>query len=100
MDASAIVQNDGSIENMRAMTEATLEHGVYSRGRLPAPASPKPAAQTIGRPTRTPPGSVEPWDRVKANWPEVNGNEPLVRRIWAQTDGLAYMYAWHVVESF
>jgi len=100
MDASAIVQNDGNIENMRAMTEATLEHGVYSRGRLPAPLQPKPAPQTIGRPTRTPPGSVEPWDRVKANWPEVNGNEPLVKRIWSQTDGLAYMYAWHILESF
>jgi len=29
MDASAIVQNDGDIENMRAMTEFTREYGVY-----------------------------------------------------------------------
>ena len=100
MDSSAIVQNDANIENMRAMTEATLEHGVYSQGRLPAPLPPKPAPQAIGRPTRTPPGAVEPWERVKANWPEVTGNEPLVKRIWAQTDGLAYMYAWQVLVSF
>lgn len=29
MDASAIVQNDARIENMRAMTECTREYGVY-----------------------------------------------------------------------
>jgi uroporphyrinogen-III decarboxylase len=29
MDAGAIMQNDTSIENVRAMTEYTLEHGVY-----------------------------------------------------------------------
>jgi hypothetical protein len=100
MDASAIVQNDATIENMKAMTEATLEHGVYSRSRPAPPPQPKPAPQTIGRPTRTPPGSVEPWDRVKNHWPPVTGDEQLVRNIWAQTDGLAYMYAWQILESF
>lgn len=29
MDASAIIQNDASIENVRAMTEYTREHGAY-----------------------------------------------------------------------
>lgn len=29
MDASAIIQSDAKIENMKAMTEATLEYGVY-----------------------------------------------------------------------
>lgn len=29
MDAGAIVQNDAKVENMRAMTEATREYGVY-----------------------------------------------------------------------
>lgn len=29
MDASAIIQSDAKIENMRAMTEATLEYGAY-----------------------------------------------------------------------
>ena len=31
MDASAIMQDDTSIENVRAMTEATREFGVYSQ---------------------------------------------------------------------
>ena len=100
MDASAIVQNDASIENMRAMTEATLEHGVYSRGRSAPPVQPKPAPQPIGRVTRTPPGSVVPWDVAKAAWPPVTGDEKVVRDIWAQTDGLAYMFAWQMLESF
>ena len=29
MDASAIMQNDTTVENLRAMTDATLEYGVY-----------------------------------------------------------------------
>jgi len=100
MDASAIVQNDAKIENMKAMTEATLEHGIYSRGRAAAPPQPKPAPQPIGRPTRTPPGSVDPWERAYVRWPKVTGDEALVKNIWAQTDGLAYMFAWHMLESF
>ena len=100
MDAGAIVQNDAKIENMKAMTEATLEHGVYSRGRSAPPAAPKPAPQTVGRTTRTPPGSAVPWERAKADWPPVTGDEQLVKNIWAQTDGLAYMFAWQILESF
>jgi len=29
MDASAIMQNDTSVENIKAMTEFTCEYGVY-----------------------------------------------------------------------
>jgi hypothetical protein len=100
MDAGAIVQNDASIANMVALTEATLEYGGYSRSR-PAPVpEPKPAPQVIGRPSRTPPGSVEPWEKAHTRWPEVTGNPQLVQDIWAQTDGLAYMFAWQMLLSF
>ncbi len=100
MDASAIVQNDASIDNMRALTEETLSYGTYPRGRAVPTPVPPPAPQTIGRPTRTPPGAVEPWDTVASQWPPVCGDEALVRDIWSQTDGLAYMFAWHMVVSF
>lgn len=100
MDASAIVQNDARVENVKAMTEATLEHGVYSRGRSALPPDRPAMPVPVGRPTRTPPGSVVPWDVAKAEWPPVIGDERVVRDIWAQTDGLAYMFAWHVLESF
>ena len=100
MDASAIVQNDARIENVKAMTEATLEYGVYSRCRPASPPQSKPAPQSIGRATRTPPGSVEPWDQVETHWPPVIGDEQLVKDIWAQIDGLAYMYLWQILVSF
>jgi len=29
MDASAIIQNDASIENVKAMTEFTRDYGIY-----------------------------------------------------------------------
>jgi uroporphyrinogen-III decarboxylase len=29
MDAGAIIQNDASVENVRALTEATREYGQY-----------------------------------------------------------------------
>jgi hypothetical protein len=101
MDASAIIQNDAATANMIALTETTLEHGVYSRGHAPpSPPEPLPAAQTIGRPTRTAPGSVEPWDRAKSRWPDPTGDPQLVKTIWSQTDGLAYMFAWQMLVSF
>ena len=36
MDASAIIQNDAKVENVRAMTDAAREFGVYSRGHATA----------------------------------------------------------------
>jgi hypothetical protein len=100
MDASAIVQNDASIENLRALTEATLEHGIYTRGHAPPAPDPKPPAPVLGRPTRTPPGAVDPWDRAQDRWPAIIGDPKVVTDIWAQTDGLAYMFAWQMLESF
>ncbi len=103
MDASAIVQNDARVENMQALTEATLEHGGYPRGHSVPPAARPPATGTpaaIGRPTRTPPGACVPWERAAPDWPAVTGDPRLVADVWNQTDGLAYMYAWQVLESF
>ena len=40
MDASAIVQNDARVENVRAMTDFTREYGVYSSGSSSAAAPP------------------------------------------------------------
>ena len=37
MDASAIIQNDATVENITAMTEATLEYGVYSAASTGSP---------------------------------------------------------------
>lgn len=103
MDASAIVQNDAKVENMRAMTDATLEYGVYTNGHSVPPAANTrhPASPAnIGRKSRTEPGVCVPWDRAKGNWPQVTGDEQLVKDVWNQVEGLSYMYVWQVLESF
>ena len=78
MDASAIVQNDAKVENIRAMTDATREYGVYSSGRsLPVA---KPQAAATGRPAVLPvpgrklPGVVVPWAEKCRQLPPLCGD--------------------------
>ena len=75
MDASAIVQNDAKVENVRAMTEATLEYGVYSQGHLsteslagpqPESADARPGEFLRNPPANKPqPGECYPWHEKK-----------------------------------
>ncbi len=110
MDASAIVQNDAKVENVRAMTEATLEYGVYSRGHAtplvaggPVPTSidaipgkflpPVPAEKLQ-------PGECEPWRKEKARVGPIPGDEELCRRTWEQIDSLGNAFIWQLLLSF
>jgi Uroporphyrinogen decarboxylase (URO-D) len=107
MDASAIMQNDATVENLRAMTDATLEYGVY---RSPSSPSAKTAvAPWDGRAPALPkwiaganshPGVCFPWTLKAPDLPAVVGDAGLVRRVWDDLEGLAYMYIWHVLLSF
>jgi hypothetical protein len=110
MDASAIVQREARPENVRAMTDATLEHGVYSRGHA-QPSSgqgaPKPTADeaTPGRfvpidSGRRPPGVCVSWTDKRATLPPIQGDEALCRRIWQSIDTLAAMYIWWIALAF
>lgn len=105
MDASAIMQNDTSIENLRAMTEFTREYGVYSDGhsRSLAPA-PTTLPQGIGMPhtanTKKQPGFCLPWEEKCRELPEITGDQELMRRIWQDIDSLGNMYIWQVLLSF
>jgi hypothetical protein len=104
MDASAIMQNDTAVANLRAMTEATREYGVYSDGHAPAPASVGQVVATnvrpIGRATRTAPGVCRPWELEQSQLPPLSGDEGLARRIWEQVDALGNMYIWQLLLSF
>lgn len=109
MDASAIVQNDAKVENVRAMTDATREYGVYSDGTL-APLPPLPATD----PSRTgdarlhpdpdtsvrAPGVCLPWQKQLKQIGHITGDEALCRRVWENIDSLAYAYVWQVLLSF
>jgi hypothetical protein len=101
MDASAIIQNDARVENVRAMTDFTREYGVYSQ----AASGPTPGAATgpgmAGRKeSRIKPGVCLPWEEKLKELPEIKGDKELVKRIWESIDALGYTYIWHCLLSF
>jgi hypothetical protein len=108
MDASAIMQNDSRVDNVRAMTEFTREYGVYSDGHS-TPAPPCSKSDYAGRhvsalpaiqPGSRPPGSVVPWDTKRAELGELSGNVQLLKDIWTNVDSLANTYIWQLLLSF
>jgi uroporphyrinogen-III decarboxylase len=104
MDASAIMQNDVTLENLRAMTDATLEYGVYRSPSLPSPALARLSA-TPGLPgwatsSRPRPGVCFPWEEKLKELPPIGGDAFIPERIWNDAEGLAYLYIWHVLLSF
>jgi hypothetical protein len=106
MDASAIMQNDATIENLTAMTDATLAYGEYRRPSSPSAKVPViPANATPGLPawtlTPTPrPGTCLPWEEKCKEYPPLSGDTDLSRRVWDNLEGFAYMYIWHLLLSF
>jgi hypothetical protein len=106
MDASAIIQNDAAIENLKAMTDAAREFGVYrspSAGAGNQPAA--PTRRTAGLPDwaasgKVPPGVCFPFEQRAHEWPPIVGDIALARRVWNDIEGLAYLYIWHVLLSF
>jgi uroporphyrinogen-III decarboxylase len=110
MDASAIVQNDAKLENMRAMTEFTREYGTYSDGHAESAEIPGPVAAHWS-PGREPavtgnamvarPGVCFPWERKRGELPaKLSGDEQLCRQVWEYVDGFAYSFIWQVLLSF
>jgi len=106
MDASAIMQNDTTPENMRAMVEATREFGVYDAPDvLPEPlrVAPGAVAETAGPPATTgrQPGVCVPWEehRVELAGP-IQGSEELAKRVWEAADANGAMFIWQMLLSF
>ena len=103
LDASAIVQNDATIENLQAMTEAGREFGIYSSGALDAlPSAPavSPSPGLAVQPGRPKPGVCHSWEDKLSELPPIQGDAALCRRIWEDIDVLAYTYIWQVLLSF
>ena len=104
MDASAIVQNDAKVENIRAMTDFTREYGVYSSGGSSAVAKAPAAAGTHSGLSpasgRKLPGVCVPWEEKRRQLPSLPGDENVVRQVWEHIDALANMYIWQVLLSF
>jgi hypothetical protein len=107
MDASAIIQNDATLENLKAMTDATREYGVYRSPSAPSPKSPDPPPRDAapGLPAwiaaeKTHPGVCFPFEQKLEELPPIRGDAALFRRVWNDIEGMAYLYIWHVLLSF
>jgi hypothetical protein len=110
MDASAIIQNDAKVENLRALTEATLEYGVYSRGHAAPPlvsGGPKPLPQdgrpgdfTAHRAERRAPGVCAPWRDVLPQLPTITGDPAICQEVWESVDNMGYFYVWWILLAF
>jgi hypothetical protein len=112
MDASAIMQNDTSIENIKAMTEATREYGIYSLGSsqrsvedlkkdLDYKGSRAAGYGMYGYPEpKIKPGVCVPWETKREELPKILGDEEILRRIWGKIDALGNMYIWQCLLSF
>jgi uroporphyrinogen-III decarboxylase len=108
MDASAIMQDDTSIDNVKAMTEFTREHGVYSSSSNHAPpllpcegAELSKLEGLAGRPQpRIKPGVCYPWEEKSRGLPEITGDKDLVRRVWENIDALGNTFIWQCLLSF
>jgi hypothetical protein len=111
MDASAIMQNDTSVENLKAMTEFTREHGVYSSAAGSSATTEsaenaregesfgKQRFQTMTQ-SSVAPGVCEPWDIARRDIPDILGDEAIVRDIWEKVDAFGNMFVWQILLSF
>jgi hypothetical protein len=113
MDASAIMQDDTSIENLRVMTQTAREFGAAASGTYKPPIATPPCALSssetdrqrvqgmAGRQTpRVLPGVCLPWEQRVKELPEITGSPELVRKIWEDIDAFGNMYIWQLLLSF
>ncbi len=113
MDASAIMQNDTKVENLKALTDFTREYGIYSSGsvnlkdadklrNVPAPGTAfgKNYGMADQPNPRVPPGSCIPWEEKVKEIPTITGNKELVETIWKNVDGFGNMFIWQCLLSF
>ncbi|MHC1769347.1 MAG: uroporphyrinogen decarboxylase family protein [Verrucomicrobiia bacterium] len=110
-DASAIMQDDTSVENLRAMTEFIREYGVYSSSSSPVATPPCDVPASVAeRPglkglsgrvePRIKPGVCMPWEEKAKQLPEITGNPDMVRQVWEQIDGMGNSFIWQMLLSF
>jgi uroporphyrinogen-III decarboxylase len=104
MDAAAIMQNDTTVENLRAMTQATLDYGVYR-----SPSAPGGVGLPLARDTTMPawidrpasrPGTCLRWEEKFEEFPRLCGNRDMVRSVWEEVDSHAYNFIWNLLLCF
>jgi hypothetical protein len=99
------MQNDATVENLKAMTDAAREYGVYRSPSSPSPSASPNVPQTAGMPAwalapKVPPGVCIPWEDKVTRLPPIVGDAEIPKRVWNDIEGLAYLYIWHLLLSF
>lgn len=113
MDASAIMQNDTSAENLRVMTQTCRDLGGYPAGTYTPPSALPPADTPEAQQARAalaglanqlapllPPGICRPWEEKTRELPTLTGDLDLLRAIWDQIEGFANTYIWQLLLAF
>lgn len=111
MDASAIIQNDAKVENVKAMTEVTREYGDYGTpcwsgvDEILSGVN-QNSNETMERDTpmwlrdNTHPGVCIPWEVKRDEIREIKGDEYIVERIWNMVESHGYNFIWQILLSF
>ncbi len=112
MDASAIIQNDAKVENMRAMTETTREYGMYDgtgwsevdhilNGEIETPIENEAEEQKPAWLSCYPSAGVcVPWEEKQKEIPTIKGDEVIVEQIWNAVEAHSYSFIWQMLLSF
>jgi uroporphyrinogen-III decarboxylase len=105
MDASAIIQNDAKVENVRAMTEFTRNYGSYPLGQIQSSKQqPHPREELNEKEpmlkSKVKPGICIPWEEKRKELPQILGDENLLKRVWEEVESFGYLFIWQVLLSF
>lgn len=46
------------------------------------------------------PGVCVPWEEKRREFPEIKGDQELVKQVWEDVDALGYTYIWQCLLSF
>ncbi|MEM2944886.1 MAG: uroporphyrinogen decarboxylase family protein [Thermoproteota archaeon] len=107
MDASAIIQNDAKVENVKAMTEFTRSYGKYEDRGSECSKNPQLDEKAVEekhvprlKSQKLKPGVCIPWDEKRREIEAISGDEGLFRRVWEEIESLGYLFIWQVLLSF
>jgi hypothetical protein len=112
MDASAIMQNDIKIENLKALTDFTREYGVFSSGSSKPlnelsqikPNQNKKYKADYGMPSpfsgKVKPGICLPWEEKVKDITEIRGDQKILKDIWEDNEAFGNMFIWQCLLSF
>ena len=104
MDASAIIQNDAKVENVKALTESTRIYGKYPIGQTQeektATGREEKSDVKIQLKLKIRPSVCIPWEEKRKELPQISGNEDVFRKVWEEVEALGYLFIWQVLLSF